>query len=278
MSTVRGEAGFGDLLDAGGGFVTEPAAVFGLGGDMLADPPGWLAEPTEVRRRLAAKPVDDGVDAVHWPGVVELALRCAEVADDVTDEGAAPAQTVHRALTLSTALARRLPKPPIALLDVAAFPAPAADLIERALAQGVAAGTGLDTGLDTELDGDAAGYSAGEMDAELAVARRLGAAGLGPAPAYLLGYWQDRLREHSCRLADCIEDPLWTDPDALAGLVDDARRLLAAYFATVLELEPWPMPRPRRPAAGGRRPTRRPMRRGSTGPGLGRHVSQRPPG
>jgi hypothetical protein len=48
-------------------------------------------------------------------------------------------------------------------------------------------------------------------------------------------YLRDGLRAVACRLADTVSDRLWTDPDVLAGLVDDARRLLAALAISPLE-------------------------------------------
>jgi hypothetical protein len=221
MSVLYGQDGLDDLRGAGHGQLTDPAAVFGLGADMFADPPDWLASGAEVDRRLAAKPAEDGVNPTHWPGVVELARCCADVADDVTDSGAAPVEVIHRALTLSTALSRRLPRPPVALVDAAAFPASAAELVE----------SGLIRSADRDLPA--------------------GPVGLPYGAAYLLNYWQDRLREQACRLADAIGDRYWTDPDALAGVVDDTRRVLAAYFVTAYELGalPPPLPGPRRPPA-----------------------------
>ena len=217
MSVLYGEDGLDDLRGAGHGMLTDQAAVFGLGADMFADPPGWLADPVEVHRRLAAKPAEDGVKPTHWPGVVELTRCCAAVADDVRDCGAAPIEVIHRALTLSTALSRRLPRPPIALVDAAAFPAPTAELIESGLIR----------------------YAGPDADLP-----RPGLAGLSIGHTYLLNYWQDRLREQACRLADTIGDRFWTDPDALAGLVDDTRRVLAAYFVTAYELDALPPARP----------------------------------
>ena len=215
MSTLRGEQALYDLAEAGHGALATPNAVFGLGSDPLAEPPAWLAEPAEVRRRLRAKPAEDGVPGMHWPGVVEFARQCAEVAADVTDEGAAPADVVHRALTLSTALARRLPKPPVALVDTGAFP-PAAEVVAE---------HALECGQSTPDD--------------------LHSAGLYVDGSFLLGHWQDRLREQACRLADAVDDPWWTDPDALAGIVDDTRRVLAGYLVTVIEFGAGPMPAPR---------------------------------
>jgi hypothetical protein len=209
--------------------------VFGLGADRFADPPEWLAVPAEVRRRLAAKPADDGVLASYWPGIVELARCCTQVADDVSDGGTAPVEAIHRALTLGTALARRLPRPPVALVDAAAFPVPAAELIE----------TGL-TG------------SAGWDDRE---STRPASMGLPIGHTYLLGYWQDRLRDQACRLADAIGDRWWTDPDALAGMVDDTRQVLAAYFVTAYELGASLPPAPRRLPSG---PTHRRRARSSS--------------
>ena len=226
MSTLRGEQGLRDLADAGQGAQTDAAAVFGLGGAAFVEPPAWLRDQAAVRRRLNAKPADDGISATHWPGVVELARQCASVAGTVTDDGSAPAGTVHRALTLSTALARRLPKPPTALLDADAFPAKP----------------------------DAAEDRLEESDDALR-----GPVGLGGAdPSCLLGHWQDRLREETCRLADAVDDRWWTDPDALAGVVDDTRRVLAAYLVTVMRLDALPIPR-------------RPHRVRNVSPGLTRH-------
>ncbi|MEN3357524.1 MAG: hypothetical protein V7637_1506 [Mycobacteriales bacterium] len=218
MSVLYGQDGLQDVRAAGHGLLTDPAAVFGLGSDMFADPPGWLASRAEVNRRLAAKPAEDGVNPTHWPGVVELARCCGAVADDVSDCGAAPVEVIHRALTLSTALSRRLPHPPVALVDAAAFPASAVDLFE--------------SGLIGAEDADAPD----------------GPVGIPVGHTYLLNYWQDRLREQACRLADMIGDQFWTDPDALAGIVDDTRRVLAAYFVTAYELGALP-PAPRRPLA-----------------------------
>jgi hypothetical protein len=245
MSLMHGEDALDDLRAAGHGLLTDPGAVFGLTADMFADPPGWLAKPAEVRRRLAAKPTEDGVNPTHWPGIVELARNCVEVADDVSDCGAAPIEAIHRALTLGTALARRLPKPPVALVDAAAFPVPAVELIE----------TGL-------LRGDAA---------DILNAPEPASAGLPFGHSYLVGYWQDRLREQACRLADAIGDRWWTDPDALAGVVDDARRVLAAYFVTAYELGAQLPPAPRRPSSG------HTIRRRTRPSGRGREIGHRGP-
>jgi hypothetical protein len=225
MSTVYGEQGLYDMLAAGHGLVADPVAVFGLGADVFAEPPRWLAVPEEVHRRLAAKPADDGVNRTRWPGIVELARSCAEVSDDVTDSGAAPVEVIHRALTLGTALARRLPRPPVALLDAAAFPPATAELVETTLAQDPSPST---------RDSQPPERLSARID-----------------QSYLLGYWQDLLREQACRLADAIDDRFWTDPDALAGIVDDIRRVLAAYFVTAYALgaESAP-PLPPRPAVG----------------------------
>jgi hypothetical protein len=250
MSVLHGQRGLADLEAAGHGLLTDPSAVFGLGVDTLADPPGWLAVPAEVRHRLAAKPADDGVHGSHWPGVVELARSCAEVAGDVSDAGAAPLVAIHRALTLGTALSRRLPRPPIALVDAAAFPLPVAELVETRLSG--SGGTG-----DTP-------EAAGPVSMEFPIGH-----------TYLLGYWQDRLREQACRLADAIGDRWWTDPDALAGMVDDTRRVLAAYFVTAYELGGQLPPAPHRSPGGspGGTPLRR--RAGTSSPGRGRTVGHR---
>jgi len=257
MSTLYGERALDDVRAAGHGLLDDPEAVFGLGDDVFAEPPGWLAAPAEIRRRAAAKPTDDGVDATHWPGVAELARRCTKVADDLSDDGAAPAGVVHRALTLSTALARRLPQPPRSLVDVGEFPPPPTELLEDRLAR---AGTP-----STTDDG---------WPARPGERVRTGL-GVGVGQYYLLGYWQDRLREQACRLADTIDDRWWTDPDALAGLVDDTRRILAAYLVTMLELDRHPLPPPRRPTTSTRRTVRRPTRSGP--PGVpGRHIIRHP--
>jgi hypothetical protein len=225
MSVLHGQRGLEALRAAGHGLLTDPGAVFGLGADMFADPPDWLAVPAEVRRRLAAKPAEDGVQSTYWPGIVELAGSCVRVAADVRDCGAAPIEEIHRALTLGTALARRLPRPPVALVDVAAFPVPAAELIEAGLSR-------VD---GSEVEPGSAGPAVTGFPIDL---------------TYLLGYWQDRLREQACRLADAIDDRWWTDPDALAGTVDDVRRVLAAYFVTAYELGAPLPPAPRRHSTG----------------------------
>jgi hypothetical protein len=167
-----------------------------------------------------------------------------EVAGDVSDAGTAPLVAIHRALTLGTALSRRLPCPPIALVDVAAFPLPVAELVETGLS-----GSGGDTPEAT-----------GPISTEFPIGH-----------TYLLGYWQDRLREQACRLADAIGDRWWTDPDALAGMVDDTRRVLAAYFVTAYELGG------QLPRAPHRSPSGTPLRRraGSSSPGRGRTVGHR---
>jgi hypothetical protein len=251
MSVLYGTSGLDDLQAAGHGLLTDPAAVFGLGADMFADPPEWLTVPAEVRRRLAAKPADDGVLASYWPGIVELARCCTQVADDVSDGGTAPVEAIHRALTLGTALARRLPRPPVALVDAAAFPVPAAELIETGLigsAEGWASGS---------AEGWASGSTGGWDDCE---STGPASVGLPIGHTYLLGYWQDRLRDQACRLADAIGDRWWTDPDALAGMVDDTRRVLAAYFVTAYELGASLPPAPRRLPSG---PTHRRRARSS---------------
>jgi hypothetical protein len=106
----------------------------------------------------------------------------------------------------------------VALVDAAAFPASAVDLVESGLI-------------------GAEGPEAPD-----------GPVGIPVGHSYLVNYWQDRLRDQACRLADAIGDQFWTDPDALAGIVDDTRRVLASYFVTVYDLGALP-PAPRRPPA-----------------------------
>jgi hypothetical protein len=253
MSMLYGDDGLDDLRAAGHGMLTDPVSVFGLGADMFADPPAWLSLPAEVDRRIAAKPAEDGVQATHWPGVVELARCCADVADDVRETGAAPVEVIHRALTLSTALSRRLPRPPIPLVDAAAFPVPTTDLIEDGLIR----------------------YAGPAGEPAAALGRPAGA-GFPAGHAYLLNFWQDRLREQACRLAEVIGDRLWTDPDLLAGIVDDTRRILAAYFVTAYELDALPaMPPPRRSAERRSPDAGHTIRRRSGVPARGREPGHR---
>ncbi len=71
--------------------------------------------------------------------------------------------------------------------------------------------------------------------------RRYGAAQPAPDP-HTAGQRTNHLQHVVVQLAGTLDDPDWTDPDVLAGLVDDAMITLVAYAAALGLLNP---PRPR---------------------------------